>query len=143
MAIPTFFDDAQDFLPPQNHFAILCMSMRIISTITFIAVIAFPCCKQSPETVPANLEPMATTYTELLVLNQRYTLSKDSLSTDRYDAEYQEILRRNNYTKERYFSELESLAQSPGSFKLLCDRALTKLQEMKTKSDAQDVKGRS
>ncbi|HEY6952730.1 MAG TPA: hypothetical protein VI758_10005 [Bacteroidota bacterium] len=117
--------------------------MRFILIIAFVAVIALPCCKQAPNSVPANMESLATTYAELLVLNQRYTLAMDSLSADRYDSEYLEILRRNNYTREQYFSELESMTQSPGSYKLFCDRALAKLQEMKKSANGQDTKGRS
>lgn len=123
----------QDFLPPRNPFAILSIHMRIQVITIIVAGIVFGSCKQPPPKISVNVDSLATVYAELLVLNERYNLSKDSLSARQYEADYTDILQKYNYTKDRFSRELETVSKSPDDFRHLCDRALAEFQQMRRK----------
>lgn len=108
-----------------------------------IAVIIVSCGRPSPGTTPSSIENLANVYTELLVLNERYSLSKDSLSSQQYTSKYNEILEKRQYTKEKYTSDFEWAAQSPERFRQLCDRVTARLQEMRVRPDTLEKRGRS
>ena len=107
--------------------------MKNFLIVVFVACLIIPGCTQSPRTPSVSVDTMADTYAELLVLNERYSLSKDSLSASQYTSEYEEILRNHKFAKEQYVSELELFAQSPTLSKQLFDMTMTKLQEKRTK----------
>ncbi len=96
------------------------------------AVIICSCTKRPPHRTSVNVDTLATVYAELLVLNERYNLDRDSLSAQRYQQEYRDVLDRHKYTKEEFESEIESVAASPDEFRILCDRALAKFQQIRT-----------
>ncbi len=109
--------------------------MRTVLTSFVVAVLLFPACKKMPGTSSVNVEQLADTYAELLVLSERYSLAKDTLAGNLYTAEYERILRSHNLTKEEYASQFETAAGSATLYRELCDRALTKLQTMRGKPD--------
>lgn len=117
--------------------------MRTLLTFTVIATIVVSCSKQSPQKTSVDVDTLANVYAELLVLNERFGLSKDSLSAQQYENDYGEILRRHDYTKDRFASELKSVSQSPDSFRQLCERALLKFQEMRRKPSTAGTRGNS
>ncbi len=117
--------------------------MRTLIVIGIVSICFYSCTKPAPRKTSVNLDTLATVYAELLVLNERYTLSKDSLSAVQYEAEYGDILRRHNYSKDRFGSELGSVVQSSDDFKQLCDRALTNFQRMRPKPSIPVQRGRS
>ncbi len=120
-----------DFLPPQNHFRILVIRMKIIPALLVASLIVCSCSRQPVRKATFNVDTLANVYAELLVLHERYTLGKDSLSSQQYEQEYQNVLERHRYTKKEFTFEMESIAASPDEFGELCDRALTRFQEMR------------
>jgi hypothetical protein len=116
--------------------------MKNLLTIAVAAAIAFPGCTRSPQIPNVDVEALADTYAELLVLNERYNLSKDSLSAHQYALDYQEILRSHKFTEKQYVSELESCIQSPVLSKQLFDRTMAKLQEERPKGASRGKQGR-
>jgi len=117
--------------------------MKTLLIFTVASFILFSCSKQPQEKTSVNVDTLASVYAELLVLNERYNLSKDSMSAQQYETDYEETLRKHDYTKARFVAELESVAQTPGPFRQLCDLASNKIQEMRKKSLAQAPRGRS
>jgi hypothetical protein len=117
--------------------------MKTLFLLTVVAIIVLSCSKQSPQKSSVDVDTLANVYAELLVLNERYSLAKDSLSAQQYESDYGEVLRRHDYTTDRFVSELGSVSQSPDSFRQLCDRALTKFQEMRRKPSPVETQGRS
>lgn len=107
--------------------------MRFLLTIIIVAAVIVPSCKQSQPKTSFTVDSLATVYAELLVLNERYTISKDSLSAQQYESDYQDILQRHDYTKDRFSRDLETVSRSPEAFRILCDRAIAKFQEMRRK----------
>lgn len=117
--------------------------MKTLFLLTVVAIIVLSCSRQSPQKTSVNVDSLANVYAELLVLNERYSLAKDSLSAQQYESDYGEALRSRGYTKDRFVSELGSVSQSPDSFRQLCDKALTKFQEMRRRSSVAGMQGRS
>lgn len=117
--------------------------MRVLLTFTIAAIVLFPCCKQSPAKISVNVDSLSTVYAELLVLNERYSIGKDSLSAQQYETDYTDVLQKHNYTKEQFSRELETVSGSPEAFRVLCDRVLTKFQEMRRKPSPPESRGRS
>ena len=133
----------QDSLPPQYRFAILSLSMRILLTPILVSFLVSSCGRRSPQISSINVDTLAIVYSELLVLNERYSLSKDSLSSQQYESDYREVLENHKYSKDRFVAELGSVAQSPEDFRRLCDRALTNFQHMRRKPSSPGQRGRS
>ena len=117
--------------------------MKILLILMFVSFLVSSCGRQSPQKSSVNVDTLASVYSELLVLNERYSLSKDSLSPQQYESDYREVLQSHDYSKERFVSELESVAQSPEEFRQLCDRALTNFQHMRRKALIPAQRGRS
>jgi hypothetical protein len=117
--------------------------MKSLLIFTFLAVLVSSCGRPSPRHISVNVDTLANVYAELLVLNERYSLSKDSLSSQRYEFDYKQVLQNHDYTKERFVSELESVAQSPDEFRKLCDRTMTNFQLMRRKATTEGRRGRS
>ncbi len=105
--------------------------MRTSIIYVVIAIFVFSCSKQSQQKSSVDVNTLANVYAELLVLNERYSLSKDSLSAQQYEIDYEEVLQKHDYTKDRFVSELGSVSQSPEAFRQLCDRAMAKFLEMR------------
>jgi len=116
--------------------------MKTLFIFTVASVIIFPCCEQPAKKTSINSDTLATVYAELLVLNERYSLSKDSLNADQYQTDYTEILRKHDYTRDRFASELRSVAESPAVFKRLCDQTMARFQEMRRKPSPKNTQGR-
>ena len=116
--------------------------MKTLLMFAVIAVFMFSCGKQSQQKPSVDVDTLANVYAELLVLNERYSVSNDSLSTQRYETDYKEVLRRHNYTKDRFVSELGSVSQSPDSFRQMCDRAMTRFLEMRKMPQTAGTPGR-
>ena len=109
--------------------------MRIVLSSFIICSLAFVSCRKMQVGSSVNVGQLADTYAELLVLNERFVMTKDSLAGQRYAAEYQGILQRHNFTKEEYTSQFEIAASHAPLYRELCDRALKKLQTMRTGPD--------
>jgi hypothetical protein len=116
--------------------------MKSLLILTFVAVLVSSCGKPSPRKTSVNVDTLANVYADLLVLNERYSISKDSLSSQQYESDYNRVLQNHDYTKERFVSQLESVAQSPDEFRQLCDRALANFQLMRHKPSTPDHPGR-
>ncbi len=121
-------------MPPQNHFRILSVRMKTGAALVIAATIACSCGKQQSRAVSVDVDTLANVYAELLVLNERFDLGRDSLSAGEYEREYRTVLQSHKYTKEEFESQIQSVAASPENFKLLCERALTRFQEMRRKA---------
>ena len=117
--------------------------MRLVLAFCITAVIALSCKRESSAKTSFNVDSLANAYAELLVLNERYNLAKDSLSGQQYETEYNDVLRAHNYTKDQFVSEIKSAAESPDSFRQLCDRAFARFQEMRKKPAPVPVQGHS
>ncbi len=117
--------------------------MRIVPATLIALTFLFASCSKLPGTSTIDVGRLADTYAELLVLNERYTLAKDSLSSERYIREYQQILRSHDLTKEEYASQFESAVCDASLYRDLCDRALRRLQTMRTGSGVPSMPGRS
>jgi len=117
--------------------------MKILLTLILGSIVLSSCSKQSPQKISVNVDTLATVYSELLVLNERYSLSKDSLTPQQYESEYKEVLSSHHYTKERFALELETVARSSDDFRRLCDRAMTNFQLMRRKVITESQRGRS
>jgi hypothetical protein len=117
--------------------------MRTVLNLFVVAALMFPACKKLQGTSAVNVTQLADTYAELLVLNERYSLTKDSLSSQRYATEYRQILRNHSLTKEEYASQFETVVTSASLYRELCDRALMKLQTMRGRPDTTGMRGRS
>jgi len=105
--------------------------MRVLPILAVIAGIILAGCQQSPPKVSVNVDSLGTVYAELLVLNERYSLSKDSLSAQQYDSAYTDVLQKNQYTKDRFSRELETVSKSPDAFRQLCERVLAQFRVMR------------
>jgi hypothetical protein len=116
--------------------------MKTLLIVTFLAVLVSSCGKPSPRKTSVNVDTLANVYAELLVLNERYNISTDSLSSQQYESDYKQVLQNHDYTKERFVSELESVVQSPDEFRKLCDRALANFQLMRRKPSTPGQPGR-
>jgi hypothetical protein len=116
--------------------------MKNLLILVVIVFFIFPGCTQKQKVPDVNVEAVADTYAELLVLNERYSLSKDSLSAQRYTSDYQDILREHKFTQKQYVSVLESVVQSPVLSKQLFDRMMAKLQEKNAKGATKNKQGR-
>jgi hypothetical protein len=116
--------------------------MKSLLIFTFLAVLVSSCGRPSPRKISVNVDTLANVYAELLVLNERYSLSKDSLSSQQYESDYKQVLQNHDYTRDRFVSELESVAQSPDDFRQLCDRALANFQLMRRKPSTPGQPGR-
>lgn len=110
--------------------------MRNVPALLVATMILCSCGKQSPRIASVNVDTLANVYAELLVLNERYDLGRDSLSAQQYQEEYRTVLQSHKYTKEEFESQIQSAATSPGEFRVLCDRALAKFQEMRGRPTA-------
>lgn len=116
--------------------------MRTVLVSLALLSLIITSCRKLQMTTPVDVGRLADTYAELLVLNERYTLAKDSLSSQRYVAAYQEILRSHNLTKEEYASQFETVVCDASLYRDVCDRALKRLQSMRTGSGAPGMPGR-
>jgi cell shape-determining protein MreC len=117
--------------------------MKTLLIPIFVSFLVSSCGRQSTQISSVNVDTLASVYSELLVLNERYSLSKDSLSSQQYESDYREVLRSHEYSKERFVSELESVAQSPDQFRQLCDRALMNFQQMRRRASIPAQRGHS
>jgi hypothetical protein len=115
--------------------------MRTALSSFIVVALLFVSCKKSQGTSPINIGQLADAYAELLVLNERYSMAKDSISSQRYATEYQQILRNHNLTKEEYASEFETAACNASLYRELCDRALARLQTMRGRPDTTRMRG--
>ncbi len=133
----------EDSLPPRNHFAILFNTMRtFIGSVLVLSLVVASCGKMQGSS-SIDVGRLADTWAELLVLNERYTLAKDTLSGQKYVTEYQSILRNHGLTKEEYTSQFETVVCNAAMYRDLCDRALKRLQTMRSGSDPMRGPGRS
>ncbi len=105
--------------------------MRTFLTTLTVSVIFLSSCRQTRVSPSINVERLANAYAELLVLNERYNLSKDSLTTQQYVSAYEGILRSYDLTKDEYVAQFKTALASPGLYRQLCDKSLAKLQTMR------------
>jgi hypothetical protein len=117
--------------------------MRTALSSFIVVSLLFVSCKKSQGTSSVNIGQLADAYAELLVLNERYGMAKDSLSSQRYATEYRQILRNHSLTKEEYASQFETVVTSASLYRELCDRALAKLQTMRGRPDTTRTQGSS
>jgi hypothetical protein len=117
--------------------------MRYFIIVAFVSILAFGSCKRSQTASTGNLDALSRAYAELLVLNEHYTLAKDTISAQEYESRYRGILQKYNFTKEEFVAEYESVSQSPESFRQLCDLTLRRLQEMRSGTNIPGARGRS
>jgi len=116
--------------------------MRIALITIVAAAIVLGSCTESPKRPSFNADTLATVYAELLVLNERYSLSKDTLSPQQYQADYEEVLSRHKFAKDQFAADLEAASLSPDTFRLVCDRAMAQFQEMRKMAVAPNAKKR-
>jgi Domain of unknown function (DUF4296) len=105
--------------------------MRSGGVLLVAATIFCSCSRQSPHTTTVNVDTLANVYADLLILNERYNLGTDSLSAQEYEADYHDVLQQHKYTKEEFESQMQSAAGSPDEFRVLCERVLTRFQEIR------------
>ncbi len=117
------------------------MTMRSWLTFIFVAVLVFAACKQPSSASVVDVDQLGDTYAELIALNERYSVSKDTASRQAYMTEYQQILQQHHLTKEEYASQFLETTANASLYRQLCDRALTRLQTMKTKPDTARTRG--
>ncbi len=117
--------------------------MRTFLTSLMVLMTLFSACKQSQGASSIDIERLSSVYAELLVLNERFDLSKDSLSNQKYVTMYREILQKHRMTKDEYASQFEAVTTAPEMYRQLCDRALTKLQQMRGMPDTTGMRVRS
>ncbi len=117
--------------------------MRTLTTSLALSLALLSSCTKTQVGPSVDVQRLADVYTQLLVLNERYNLSKDSLSQQQYAAACERILHTNGMTKDDYVSQFETVTASPGLYRQLCDLALMNLQRMRQKPDSSAVQGRS
>jgi len=115
--------------------------MKTVFGFFFATLIVISCGKQTSHTSSVNVDTLATTYAELLVLNERYDIGKDSLSAERYETEYGNVLRAHHLTKDEFVAKFDAVVQSPEQFRTLSDRALARIQEIRRKPHAVGSQG--
>ncbi len=105
--------------------------MKAIAATLVVITIACSCGRRSLHASSVNVDSLANAYAELLVLNERYSLGRDTLSAEQYQHDCRNVLQRHQYTEEEFESQMETVAASPDEFRVLCDRALARFQDMR------------
>ena len=117
------------------------MKIFLIQTVLWLVLLCS--CTKTQDAATADVAKLADAYAELVVFNEHYTLAKDTLSPQQYEAGCVEILRRYALTKEQFTTEFAAASQSSELFRQLCDRAQAKLQSRRPSNMPNGMRGRS
>ena len=90
------------------------------------------CAKRQENLTPAD-ERLVPVYSELVLFSEEYKSPASSLDSTTYQHQVDSILTKNGLTRERFFNQIRTLAQSPLVYQQFTEKVRKDLERRKSK----------
>jgi len=90
------------------------------------------CAKRQENLTPAD-ERLVPVYTELVLFSEEYKSPASSLDSTTYQHQVDSILTKNGLTRERFFDQIRTLAQTPLVYQQFTEKVRKDLERRKPK----------